>query len=37
MDLQALFHWLYIIGMAIGAIHFILLGKNRAAFHDTNI
>ena len=28
MDLQALFHWLYITGMAIGAIHFMLLGRN---------
>jgi bacteriorhodopsin len=28
MDLQALFHWLYITGMAIGAIYFILLGRN---------
>jgi len=28
MDLQTLFHWLYITGMAIGAIHFILLGRN---------
>ncbi len=28
MDLEALFHWLYIIGMAIGATHFILLGRN---------
>lgn len=28
MDLQALFRWLYITGMAIGAIHFILLGRN---------
>ncbi len=28
MDLQALFHWLYIAGMAIGSVHFILLGRN---------
>lgn len=28
MDLQTLFHWLYIAGMAIGAIHFLLLSKN---------
>ena len=28
MDLQTLFHLLYITGMAIGAIHFILLGRN---------
>ena len=28
MDLQAVFYWLYIAGMAIGAIHFILLGRN---------
>ena len=28
MDLQALFHWLYVIAMAIGAIYFISLGNN---------
>ncbi len=28
MDWQDLFHWLYIAGMAIGAIHFISLSKN---------
>ena len=28
MNLQTLFHWLYISGMTIGAIHFILLGRN---------
>lgn len=28
MDWQNLWHWLYIAGMAIGAIHFILLSKN---------
>lgn len=28
MDLEAVFHWLYIIGMAAGAIYFILLGRN---------
>lgn len=28
MDWQDIFHWLYIAGMAIGAIHFILLSRN---------
>lgn len=28
MDLQAVFHWFYIAGMAIGAIYFMLLSKN---------
>ncbi|AFZ32418.1 bacteriorhodopsin [Gloeocapsa sp. BRSZ] len=28
MDLQALFHWLYILGMAVGAIYFISLSTN---------
>lgn len=28
MDLQDLFHWLYVAGMAIGALHFASLGIN---------
>lgn len=28
MDLQALLHWLYVAGMAIGALHFISLSNN---------
>lgn len=28
MDLEALFHWLYIAGMAVGAIYFIALSAN---------
>jgi bacteriorhodopsin len=28
MDWQNIFHWLYVAGMAIGAIYFISLGKN---------
>lgn len=28
MDLQAAFHWIYVIAMAIGAMHFITLGNN---------
>lgn len=28
MDLQALFHWIYVIAMAIGALYFISLGNN---------
>ncbi len=28
MDWQGLFHWVYIAGMAIGAIHFMSLSKN---------
>jgi bacteriorhodopsin len=28
MDLQALFHWIYVIAMAIGALYFISLGTN---------
>lgn len=28
MDLQALFHWVYVIAMAIGALYFISLGTN---------
>lgn len=28
MDLEALFHWLYVIAMVIGAIYFIALGNN---------
>lgn len=28
MDWQSIFHWLYVAGMAIGAIHFISLSKN---------
>lgn len=28
MDLQATFHWLYIAGMAIGALYFMSLSKN---------
>jgi bacteriorhodopsin len=28
MDWQKIFHWVYVVGMAIGAIHFISLSKN---------
>jgi bacteriorhodopsin len=28
MDWQDLFHWLYIAGMVIGAIHFMSLSRN---------
>ena len=28
MDLQAAFHWIYVIAMAIGALYFISLGNN---------
>lgn len=28
MDLQALFHWIYVIAMAIGTLYFISLGNN---------
>lgn len=28
MNWQNFWHWLYVAGMAIGAIHFILLGRN---------
>jgi bacteriorhodopsin len=28
MDLQALFHWAYVVAMAIGALYFISLGTN---------
>ncbi|MCY6494010.1 bacteriorhodopsin [Leptolyngbya sp. GGD] len=28
MDWQSLWHWLYIVGMSIGAIYFALLGRN---------
>lgn len=28
MDLQAVFHWIYVVAMAIGALYFISLGNN---------
>lgn len=28
MDLQALFHWIYVVAMGLGAIYFIALSKN---------
>ncbi|MGG6292881.1 bacteriorhodopsin [Leptolyngbya sp. AN02str] len=28
MDLQATFHWIYVVGMAIGAIYFLVLSRN---------
>ncbi|MEW5861250.1 MAG: bacteriorhodopsin [Cyanobacteriota bacterium] len=28
MDLQAVFHWLYVVGMAVGALHFATLSRN---------
>ena len=28
MDLQAAFHWIYVIAMALGALYFISLGNN---------
>ncbi|HEY9655941.1 MAG TPA: bacteriorhodopsin [Crinalium sp.] len=34
MDLQALFHWAYVIAMAIGALYFISLGTKPRGVHQ---
>ncbi|MBD2465487.1 bacteriorhodopsin [Oscillatoria sp. FACHB-1407] len=33
MNLQSLFHWVYVAAMAIGALYFILLGTNPRGIH----
>lgn len=34
MDLQALFHWAYVVTMALGALYFISLGTNPRGVHQ---